>query len=114
MNEQIPGNAQNPSYEQGPERPSGWSAIDGKTRIGAAIAGIALCGFGFLGGMAVGGASADDVQNGPGGRPGMGGGPSMGGGPPGMSQDGTGQQGVTPPDGSGTGSSGSSGTDSGI
>ncbi|KAA1425292.1 hypothetical protein FE697_005380 [Mumia zhuanghuii] len=112
MNETNP---QQPSYEPQPQpqpqpqqpqpQPTaGWRGTDRKTRIGAAIAGIALCGFGFLGGMAVGTASADDGQGGPG----WGGGrPGMGGGPPGMSQDGTGPQG-------GGGMPGGSGTDSGI
>ncbi|MBW9207249.1 hypothetical protein KV097_14990 [Mumia sp. zg.B17] len=41
-------------------KPTGWKKLDNRTRIGAVIAGVALCGFGFLGGMAIGSASADD------------------------------------------------------
>lgn len=111
MSDQTPRTPETPDVEpaSGSTAPArGWRGLENKTRIGAVAAGVALCGFGFLGGIAVGSASADDggVDGGPGNAPGMGqfpggqdgqrdGGPGYG---PGSGQD-NGQEGQRGPGG---------------
>ncbi|MBW9215025.1 hypothetical protein KV102_09245 [Mumia sp. zg.B53] len=83
-------------------KPAGWKKLDNRTRIGAVIAAVALCGFGFLGGMAIGSASADDGgQADPGVANGYGMHQDRGdfrgdGGPQGHGQDGTAPDGTAP------------------
>lgn len=77
MSDQTPRTPETPDVApaSGSTAPArGWRGLENKTRIGAIAAGVALCGFGFLGGIAVGSASADDggFDGGPGNPPGMG------------------------------------------